>query len=223
MDNIDLFEIATSHFNKWGYECKCPICEAGDAVIEPPPGAYTALHCPFCGRYGISAVAISNSAEYSQFKKDSALKNFVKTQLQARADKESFAFITYDTLKTGNIDVPKLFIESQFPVSIISKESYKERKAGSSQTLTGLGKWWGRKPLVLVRAALIGALMPATDPKKDREIFLKILTMDEDGLLQRKNKACPVRIEYDTEGDETTGTVFNEYGIAVFKGNLPSG
>jgi hypothetical protein len=40
------------------------------------------------------------------------------------------------------------FIEAQFPVSKISKESYKERKAGASQTLTGLGKWWGRKPLV---------------------------------------------------------------------------
>lgn len=223
MDNIDLFEIATSHFNKWGYECKCPICEAGDAVIEPPHGAYTALHCPFCGRYGIFDVAISNSAEYSHFKIDSALKSLVKTQLQARADKESLAFITYDTLKTGNIHVSKLFIESQFPVSIISKESYKERKAGSSQILTGLGKWWGRKPLVLVRAALIGALMPMNNDKKDREIFLKILTMDEDGLLQRKNKACPVRIEYDAEADKTTGTVFNEYGVAVFKGVLPSG
>ena len=33
-------------------------------------------------------------------------------------------------------------IESQIPVSRLSKESYKERKAGSSQTLTGLGKWW---------------------------------------------------------------------------------
>jgi putative DNA methylase len=30
--------------------------------------------------------------------------------------------------------------------------------AGSSQTLTGLGKWWGRKPLVLVRATLLGLL-----------------------------------------------------------------
>ena len=46
------------------------------------------------------------------------------------------------------------FIEVQFPVSKISKESYKERKAGQSQTLTGLGKWWGRKPLVLVRATI---------------------------------------------------------------------
>lgn len=83
----------------------------------------------------------------------------------------------------------KSFIEVQFPVSKISKESYKERKAGSNQTLTGLGKWWGRKPLILVRAAIIGSLLPATDnPKKDREIFLKILSMDERGLELRKNK-----------------------------------
>ena len=41
------------------------------------------------------------------------------------------------------------FIEAQFPVSKLSKESYKERKANYSQTLTGLGKWWGRKPLIL--------------------------------------------------------------------------
>lgn len=83
----------------------------------------------------------------------------------------------------------KSFIEVQFPVSKISKESYKERKAGSNQTLTGLGKWWGRKPLILVRAAIIGALLPATDnPKRDREIFLKILSMDDRGLELRKNK-----------------------------------
>jgi putative DNA methylase len=92
----------------------------------------------------------------------------------------------------------KSFIEVQFPVSKVSKESYKERKAGSGQTLTGLGKWWGRKPLILVRAALLGLLMPATDnPKKDREIFLKILTMDEAGLLKRKQKSIPPRKVYE--------------------------
>lgn len=81
------------------------------------------------------------------------------------------------------------FIEVQFPVSKVSKESYKERKAGQSQTLTGLGKWWGRKPLILVRATILGLLMPAgKDPVRDREIFLKILMMDNDGLWQRKNK-----------------------------------
>jgi putative DNA methylase len=90
------------------------------------------------------------------------------------------------------------FIESQFPVSKISKESYKERKANHSQTLTGLGKWWGRKPLILVRAAIIGLLMPASkDPQRDRYIFLKILTMDEEGLWRRKSKAISQKTLYD--------------------------
>ena len=84
------------------------------------------------------------------------------------------------------------FIETQFPVAKVSIESYKERKAVSGQTLTGLGKWWGRKPLILVRAVLLGLLMPASnDPEKDREIFLKILTMDKKGLLRRKSKSIP--------------------------------
>lgn len=81
------------------------------------------------------------------------------------------------------------FIESQFPVSRLSKESYKERKAGASQTLTGLGKWWGRKPLILVRAAIVGLLLPATDqPAADRDVFLRLLTMDDEGMLRRRTK-----------------------------------
>lgn len=96
-----------------------------------------------------------------------------------------------------NYSKERSFIEVQFPVSKVSKESYKERKANLGQTLTGLGKWWGRKPLILVRAALLGLLMPASDnPKKDREIFLKILTMDEEGLWLRKNKSIPVQEVY---------------------------
>lgn len=87
------------------------------------------------------------------------------------------------------LDYNKSFIEVQFPVSKVSKESYKERKAGASQTLTGLGKWWGRKPLILVRATVLGVLLPVSDnPKKDREIFLKLLTMDSNGLFLRKSK-----------------------------------
>lgn len=86
----------------------------------------------------------------------------------------------------------KSFIETQFPVAKISMESYKERTAKQGQTLTGLGKWWGRKPLVLVRAALLGLLMPASDdPKRDEEIFLKIITMDSEGLWLRKSKNIP--------------------------------
>ena len=78
------------------------------------------------------------------------------------------------------------FIETQFPIARLSAESYKERKAVSGQTLTGLGKWWGRKPLILVRASILGMLMPASkDAKKDREIYLKILTMDDAGAWDR--------------------------------------
>ena len=78
------------------------------------------------------------------------------------------------------------FIETQFPIARLSAESYKERKANNGQTLTRLGKWWGRKPLILVRASILGMLMPASNnPKKDREIFLKILTMDDAGVWDR--------------------------------------
>lgn len=92
----------------------------------------------------------------------------------------------------------KSFMEVQFPVSKVSKESYKERKANLGQTLTGLGKWWGRKPLILVRATILGLLLPATDdPAKDREIFLKILGMDDTGLWARKYKSIAVKTLYD--------------------------
>ena len=83
------------------------------------------------------------------------------------------------------------FIETQFPIARLSVESYKERKAGASQTLTGLGKWWGRKPLILVRASILGMLTPASsNPKKDRDIFLKILTMDDAGAWDRCKPAA---------------------------------
>ena len=87
------------------------------------------------------------------------------------------------------------FIETQFPIARLSAESYKERKAGASQTLTGLGKWWGRKPLILVRASILGMLMPASDDaKKDRELFLKILTMDDDGAWERCKPAVKKKL-----------------------------
>lgn len=90
------------------------------------------------------------------------------------------------------------FIETQFPVSKLSKESYKERKSNTSQTLTGLGKWWGRKPLVLVRAAILGLLLPASDdPKMDRGIFLKLMTMDDEGLWNRRRGNIPAAEVYE--------------------------
>lgn len=86
------------------------------------------------------------------------------------------------------------FIESQFPVAKMSIESYTERTAKQGQTLTGLGKWWGRKPLVLCRATLLGLLLPATDdPEADRAVFLRLMTMDDDGLVVRKCFQIPAK------------------------------
>ena len=105
----------------------------------------------------------------------------------------------------------KSFIETQFPVSKISKESFMERKSVQSQTLTGLGKWWGRKPLVLVRAVILGLLMPSSeDPIKDREIFLKILTMDEEGLWQRKKDNISLKEIYSNSSPRERSQWFSE-------------
>jgi putative DNA methylase len=79
------------------------------------------------------------------------------------------------------------FIETQFPVSKLTKEALKERRSNTGQTLTGMGKWWGRKQLIIVRASILGMLIPASNnPAKDQEIFLKILTMDDDALWNQR-------------------------------------
>lgn len=106
------------------------------------------------------------------------------------------------------------FIETQFPLARLSMESYKERTANLGQTLTGLGKWWGRKPLILVRASILGLLMPASDnTARDREIFYKILTMDEDGLYKRKNKKFTAKDIASLLGaDEVAGLVDSQTG-----------
>ena len=103
------------------------------------------------------------------------------------------------------------FIEVQFPVSKLSKESYKERKGAQGQTLTQLGKWWGGKPLVLVRAALLGTLMPISDnPKRDRQIFFKLMGMDDSGLWHRKVKPIPKEILYSNLNPSERSEWFDE-------------
>lgn len=78
-------------------------------------------------------------------------------------------------------------IESVFPAQKVSFESQTERKAVAGQTLTGLGSYWkGRKPLILVRAIVLGSLLPPTDdPKSDLAIFEKLMGFDEEGLARR--------------------------------------
>ena len=94
-------------------------------------------------------------------------------------------------------------------MSRLSKESYKERKANYSQTLTGLGKWWGRKPLIMVRAVILGLLIPASDDAgKDRKVFLALLTMDDDGLRRRKTRSIPLKEVYSRLSPQERGEWF---------------
>lgn len=106
------------------------------------------------------------------------------------------------------------FIETQFPIARLSAEAYKERKANNGQTLTRLGKWWGRKPLILVRASILGMLMPTSrDPKRDREIFLKILTMDDTGTWQRQKGDIPVAAWRDAAPSQLQEEFFTARGF----------
>ncbi|MFA1626916.1 anti-phage-associated DUF1156 domain-containing protein [Rhizobium mongolense] len=85
------------------------------------------------------------------------------------------------------------------PVGRISAEAYKERKAGAGQTLTALGSYWkGRKPLILVRATVLGCLLPATnDPVKDLRIFLMLMGMDDGAFARRIKSISPKDIDTD--------------------------
>ena len=82
-------------------------------------------------------------------------------------------------------------IETVFPVSRLSLESFRERDAKQNQTLTATGSYWkGRKPLILVRASVLGCLLPSMgdDPesrRRDLGMFLKLMAMDDDGMLRR--------------------------------------
>lgn len=92
-------------------------------------------------------------------------------------------------------DAPAL-IESLLPVQKLSIDVYKERMAGSGQTLTALGSYWkGRKPLVLNRACVLASLLPATDdPIKDLEVFELLMGMDDVSMSKRLGLAKPEEI-----------------------------
>jgi adenine-specific DNA methylase len=83
-------------------------------------------------------------------------------------------------------DAPAL-IESVFPAQKVSFEAQQERTSVQSQTLTGLGSYWkGRKPLILVRSVVFGALLPqSADHEKDLEIFEALMGFDDLGLAKR--------------------------------------
>lgn len=91
-------------------------------------------------------------------------------------------------------DAPAL-IEKVFPATKVSFEAQRERKAGSGQTLTALGSYWkGRKPLILVRAIVLGSLLPQTeDAEADLEVFEALLGIDLPGLAKRAVVAAKIK------------------------------
>src|SRR5688572_30221554 len=93
-------------------------------------------------------------------------------------------------------DAPSL-IERAFPAQRVSIEAQAERKANAGQTLTALGSYWkGRKPLVLVRACVLGALLPATrEPERDLEVFELLMAMDDSAFVQRCKSVSKADVE----------------------------
>lgn len=103
-------------------------------------------------------------------------------------------------------DAPAL-IEKVLPVQRLSIDVYKERMAGSGQTLTSLGSYWkGRKPLVLNRACILGALLPATgNTKRDLEVFEMLMSMDDESMrkrLQLRDDESLPRLPYKTHASK---------------------
>ena len=110
----------------------------------------------------------------------------------------------------------KSFIEVQFPIGPLSLESYKERDAKGAKVLASLGKWWGAKPLVLVRAIVIGTVFPAAeDPERwpdDLEIFMKLMCLDNAGMWKRKTAPLPASLCYPQATAKERNALFEEDG-----------
>ena len=87
-------------------------------------------------------------------------------------------------------DVPS-FIERQFPVGgSRPKPTRSARRVGSDADCARL-LLEGRKPLILVRAVVLGCLLPATDnAAADLDIFLKLMAMDDAAFGRRFDKSA---------------------------------
>lgn len=88
-------------------------------------------------------------------------------------------------------DAPSL-IERLLPSMKLSAEAQKERKAVQGQTLTALGSYWkGRKPLILVKACVLGCLLPATDnSEEDLFVFESLMGIDDAAFQHRAKKSA---------------------------------
>jgi putative DNA methylase len=86
-------------------------------------------------------------------------------------------------------------IEYVLPAQKLSAESYKEQMAVHGKTLTALGSYWkGRKPLILNRACVLGALLPVTQPvtaeslQRDLAVFESLMAMDDAAVAKRRGE-----------------------------------
>ncbi|MCK5820164.1 MAG: DUF1156 domain-containing protein, partial [Psychromonas sp.] len=109
-------------------------------------------------------------------------------------------------------------IEHLFPVQKISSESYKEQMAGSGKTLTALGSYWkGRKPLILNKACILGALLPVSDDAlKDLDVFELLMAMDTQSLQKRIEASLPA-----SKHDEVDEYLVLPYNEQVRKAKRP--
>jgi putative DNA methylase len=97
---------------------------------------------------------------------------------------------TSTTIVPGSLASAPALIERLLPVQKLSAESYEEQMAVHGKTLTALGSYWkGRKPLILAKACVLGALLPATDdPVRDLEVFELLMGMDDRSLAARQKR-----------------------------------
>lgn len=139
--------------------------------------------------FGVSATRGGQALPDSQAEPDlHCISSFPSWNLGTRLTKLILLFrYLMTTLTPFALQHTPALIESVFPAQKVSFESQRERKAGAGQTLTALGSYWkGRKPLILVRAIVLGSLLPPTeDAEKDLEIYEQLMAFDKGGLARR--------------------------------------
>ena len=107
-------------------------------------------------------------------------------------------------------------LEVQFPIAHMSVESYKERLPYVGKRLNSLGKWWGTKPICLTRAIILASVFPAAeDPERwpeDLRIFLKCMSLDLEGMWDRKKKGLPPEPCFELASPPERAELFTEDG-----------
>jgi len=78
---------------------------------------------------------------------------------------------------------PRVYLEDDCPIEILSIESQRERGASSAlPPLYFLHVWWARRPLTVSRASIIGSLLPAGYNQED---FLKLMGIEGDPVSDK--------------------------------------